>query len=195
MAVRKLLLPLQSTATAEPALIAALMAARLWRAHLAVLHVAVDRSRDSAVRALFDRFAAAQDIILAAPGAQAAQPSISFTSVAGREADMVAWQARLADLTVVPHPASSEDVSSSDALHAVLFDSGQPVLIAPRSPPRTIGTRVCIGWNGSANPPRPCWPQCPGCSRPRRCAFSGPRNTSAAARWRRSSTNTCSPTT
>ena len=150
MAVRKLLLPLQSTATAEPALIAALMAARLWRAHLAVLHVAVDRSRDSAVRALFDRFAAAQDIILAAPGAQADQPSISFTSVAGREADMVAWQARLADLTVVPHPASSEDVSSSDALHAVLFDSGQPVLIAPRSPPRTIGTRVCIGWNGSA---------------------------------------------
>ena len=41
-------------------------------------------------------------------------------------------------------------MSSSDALHAVLFDSGQPVLIAPRSPPRTIGTRVCIGWNGSA---------------------------------------------
>src|SRR5918997_514604 len=32
----------------------------------------------------------------------------------------------------------------------VLFDSGRPVLIAPREPPATIGTRVCIAWNGSA---------------------------------------------
>ena len=83
MAIRKLLLPLQSTSTAEPALTAALMAARLWRAHLAVLHVAVDRSRDSAVRALFDRFAAAQDIILAAPGAQA-RPAQHQLHIGGR---------------------------------------------------------------------------------------------------------------
>ena len=51
---------------------------------------------------------------------------------------------------MVPHPDAGEDVSSSDALHAVLFDSGRPVLIAPQVAPTTIGTRVCLGWNGTA---------------------------------------------
>ena len=68
----------------------------------------------------------------------------------GREEDLVAQQSRLADLTVVPHPDAGEDVSSSDALHAVLFDSGRPVLISPQVAPTTIGTRICLGWNGTA---------------------------------------------
>jgi nucleotide-binding universal stress UspA family protein len=53
-------------------------------------------------------------------------------------------------MAVVPHPDADEDVSSSDALHAVLFDSGRPVLIAPQEAPATMGTRVAIAWNGSA---------------------------------------------
>ena len=57
----------------------------------------------------------------------------NFASVTGREEDLVAQLARLTDLTVVPHPEAGEDVSSSDALHAVLFDSGRPVLIAPQA--------------------------------------------------------------
>jgi len=56
----------------------------------------------------------------------------------------------LADLTVVPHPEAGEDVSSSDALHAVLFDSARPVMVAPLVAPERIGTRVCIAWNGTA---------------------------------------------
>jgi nucleotide-binding universal stress UspA family protein len=50
----------------------------------------------------------------------------------------------------VPHPDAGEDVSSSDALHAVLFDSGRPVMIAPQKPVETIGKRVCLAWNGTA---------------------------------------------
>ena len=74
--------------------------------------------------------------------------------VTGREDDLVAQLARLADLTVVPHPdaglGAGREISSSDALHAVLFDSGRPVLIAPPLPPATVGTRVCLAWNGTA---------------------------------------------
>jgi len=62
----------------------------------------------------------------------------------------VAQQARLADLTVVPHPEAADDVSSSEALHAVLFDSGHPVLIAPPQAPEHIGRRICMAWNGTA---------------------------------------------
>jgi nucleotide-binding universal stress UspA family protein len=178
MAIRKLLLPLTGTAAGEAALSTALMIARLWNAHVTALHVRVD-SRDvaplageglsgamieemmtatekesseraHAVRAMFDRFVAQQGVTVseARPGVDA--PTASFAAVTGREEDLVAQQARLADVTIVPHPDAGEDVSSSDALHAVLFDSGRPVLISPRIAPRTIGTRMCLGWNGTA---------------------------------------------
>src|SRR5271168_4112334 len=178
MAIRKLLLPLTGTAAGEAALTTSLMIARRWNAHVLALHVRVD-SRDvaplageglsgamieemmsatekessdraHAVRSMFDRFVAQHDVIIseARPGAECA--TASFASVTGREEDLVAQQARLADLTVVPHPDAGEDVSSSDALHAVLFDSGRPVLISPRKAPATIGTRVCLAWNGTA---------------------------------------------
>ena len=85
------------------------------------------------------------------PGAGTAA---NFAVVTGREDDLVAQLARLADLTVVPHPdaglGAGREISSSDALHAVLFDSGRPVLIAPPLPPATVGTRVCLAWNGTA---------------------------------------------
>ncbi|WP_338662800.1 universal stress protein [Pararoseomonas sp. SCSIO 73927] len=109
--------------------------------------------RAQRVQSLFERFVVGKEVVLAS-SAEAAEKAdsatLSFASVAGREEDLVAQQSRLYDLAVVPHPDSREDVSSSDALHAVLFDSGRPVLIAPRLPPETIGTRVCIAWNGTA---------------------------------------------
>jgi len=110
--------------------------------------------RAGRVRTLFERFAATAGDITIANSADTALksggPTLSFESVAGREEDVVAQQSRLYDMAVVPHPESGEDVSSSDALHAVLFDSGRPVLIAPRVPPTTIGTRICCAWNGTA---------------------------------------------
>ena len=178
MAIRKLLLPLTGTAAGEAALATALMAARIWNAHVTALHVRVD-SRDvaplageglsgamieemmsaterestdraHAVRAMFERFVHAQGVTVTDARRGATAATASFATITGREEDMVAQQARLADLTIVPHPEAGEDVSSSDALHAVLFDSGRPVLIAPQSVPATIGTRICIAWNGTA---------------------------------------------
>ena len=151
MAIRKILLPLQLAATAAATFSAAAMIARLWRAHLAVLHTAVNRDRENAVRDLFQRLTAEHGLTLAEARPDADEATVSFVAVIGREPDIVvAHQARLADLIVVPHPAGDKEVSSSDALHAVLFDSARPVLIAPRTAPSTIGRHVCIGWNGTA---------------------------------------------
>jgi nucleotide-binding universal stress UspA family protein len=178
MAIRKLLLPLTGTAAGEAALATALTIARHWNAHVTALHVRVD-SRDVAplageglsgamieemmsatekessdrayaVRAMFERFVASRDVAVQEAHAGIGHATASFAAVTGREEDIVAQQARLADLTVVPHPDAGEDVSSSDALHAVLFDSGRPVLIAPQAPPASVGTRVCLAWNGTA---------------------------------------------
>jgi nucleotide-binding universal stress UspA family protein len=110
--------------------------------------------RAARVRALFERFTSGSlGVALAETAETAAKvegPTLSFESIAGREEDVVAQQSRLYDLAIVPHPEADEDVSSSDALHAVLFDSGRPVLIAPREAPATIAKRVCIAWNGTA---------------------------------------------
>ena len=78
------------------------------------------------------------------------QPTARFRTVTGREHEIVAHAARLSDLIIVPHPASGDDVSSSEALHAVLFDSSRPVIIAPKQEVRTIGRRICLAWNGTA---------------------------------------------
>lgn len=178
MAIRKLLLPLTGTAAGEAALATALLVARKWNAHVTALHVRVD-SRDvaplageglsgamieemmtateregavraNAVRDMFERFVTARGVVVGEGKPAAGTATASFVAVTGREEDLVAQQARLADLTVVPHPEAGEDVSSSDALHAVLFDSGRPVLISPREEPATIGTRICVAWNGTA---------------------------------------------
>ncbi len=178
MPIRKLLLPLTGTAAGEAALTTSLMIARRFNAHVTALHVRVD-SRDVAplageglsgamieemmsatekesgdrayaVRSMFERFVARQEVVVGEPRAGLHYPTASFAAVTGREEDIVAQQARLSDLTVVPHPDAGEDVSSSDALHAVLFDSGRPVLISPQIAPKSIGTRVCLAWNGTA---------------------------------------------
>jgi len=161
MAIRKLLLPLQTAATAEAAFSTAAIVSRLWCAHLAVLHVTADRKHAIAVREAFETMAAKNGLTLTEATPNADNPTTSFTEIVGREPEVVAYQARLADLIVVPHPASINDVSSSDALHAVLFDSAQPVLIAPRTVPATIGRRICLGWNGSAESASAIWTALP----------------------------------
>src|SRR5271167_3666529 len=150
MAIRRILLPLQLTAAAARFSMA-VMVAQLWCAHLAVLHAAASRDRESAVRDLFERLTAEHGLAVAEARPNADEATASFAAVIGRDPDViVAHQARLVDLIVVPHPAGDKGVSSSDTLHAVLFDSAKPVLIAPRTAPSTIGHHVCIGWNGTA---------------------------------------------
>lgn len=178
MAIRKILLPLTGTTAGEAALATALMIASRWNAHVLALHVRVD-SRDvaplageglsgamieemmsatekesseraHAVRTMFEQFVTRHNVVVHEARGPLDHPTASFAAVTGREEDIVAQQARLADLTVVPHPDSDDEVSSSDALHAVLFDSGRPVLISPQVSPPSIGSRVCLAWNGTA---------------------------------------------
>lgn len=178
MSVRKFLLPVSSKASAGGALQAGLILARMWNAHLEVLHIQSDTREIAPLAgeglsgALIEdmmnateqedslRTKGLQDIFLAAteqagitvgePHRGASEPSASFTTLVGREEQLVAHKARLADLTIVPHPLAGEDVAMAEALHAVLFDSGRPVMLAPVAPPLKIGRHIAIAWNGTA---------------------------------------------
>lgn len=178
MSVRKFLLPVASTASSQSALQVGLLLARMWNAHLEVLYIQPDGSEiaplageglsstliesmmatnakeDKArLQTLRDLFAAAAEeaaIPVGAAHCGTNEPSTSFVVTQGREEQLIAHKARLADLTIVPHPLAGEDVATAEALHAVLFDSGRPVLLAPVHPPASIGRRIAIAWNGTA---------------------------------------------
>ncbi|HQT64192.1 MAG: universal stress protein UspA [Acidocella sp. 20-57-95] len=177
MSVRKFLVALSSSTSGEVALHTGLMLAKMWNAHLQVLHIKVDsrdvaplageglsgamieemmtateRESGSRVRNLQELFAAETQAHGVAVGDALRgrnEPSASFASITGREDEIISFQARLADLTIVPHPQHGEDVASADALHAVLFESGRPVMMAPFAKPETIGKRIAIAWNGT----------------------------------------------
>ncbi len=179
MPLRKLLLPLTESPAGEAALATGLMVGRRFLAHLEALHIAPDRSdftllageglsgamlqdmiraseqegarRGQAARAMFEQFIARHGVREGRPGSREA--TASFAIAGGREDETIAHRARLSDLTVVRHPEALSDaggMSSSDALHTVLFDSGRPVLISPPTPPPSIGTRICVAWSGTA---------------------------------------------
>ena len=72
MAIRKVLLPLQTAATAETALTTAIAVAKTWNAHLAVLHVeAGKQSSASDIRPTFDKMMLQSDTAVSEPNAAA----------------------------------------------------------------------------------------------------------------------------
>ncbi len=175
--IRRIILPLNGTETGHAALATALLVARQFDAHVTALHVRADSrevaplageglsgamveemmtaaeremtQRSRQVTGVFEAFVRAHDVTLGDARHGQDRPTASLRLITGREDDIVAQRTRLADLAVVPHPDAAE-LSSSDALHAVLFDSGRPVIVAPKREPASLGRRVAIAWNGSA---------------------------------------------
>ena len=178
MAIRKLLVPLYGSPADDVAVTTAARVALTWHAHLVavyfyrasntmlalgpdifpigMLNEMVDDAESEraaliqAAQARFTATCAAQGLALGDATPDGTRASAAFMLTSGREDEAVAQLARLADLTVVPHLDHDQDALFADALHAALFDSGRPVLIAPHRVPETIGQRVCIAWNGTA---------------------------------------------
>ena len=61
--------------------------------------------------------------------------------------DLIGQYGRAFDLTCVSQPAARG--SSIATLEAALFDSGGPILIAPREGATEFGKSIVIAWNGS----------------------------------------------
>lgn len=116
-----------------------------------VHHDEAERASElDAARARFASLVARHGLREAMPVPGVAEPTAELVVSAGRPDETVAQMARLADLTVVPHLDFDRDAMFGEALHAALFDSGRPVLVAPRRPADGIGRRIAIAWNGTA---------------------------------------------
>lgn len=84
-----------------------------------------------------------------------AAATVSFIEEAGRQVDVIKQRGRLADMIVVAKPDRDRNLGHN-TLKAALFHSGRPVLMCPPSaaPPKVMGAKVTIAWNGSAEAAR-----------------------------------------
>jgi nucleotide-binding universal stress UspA family protein len=102
-----------------------------------------------ALAALFDAAVTKSGLTVDNAPGPSAGATAALETITGRDEDLLPALAQLADLTILPNPSDDPDGTGADRLHAVLFDSGRPVLIAPPSAPASIGRRCCVAWNGS----------------------------------------------
>jgi len=175
MPVKTILLPLCETDNPGPVLQTALGLARRFEAHLDILYVtknprhhlplahlglakhlreavlkAADHNVDTKAghaRDLFE-FYCAEAAIPIVENRTGVGVSAAWQQIMGQEESILAVRGRLSDLIVLPGPIS---VAPPPAVaEAALRSTGRPVLITPPQAEPTIGTRVAIGWNGSA---------------------------------------------
>jgi nucleotide-binding universal stress UspA family protein len=67
-----------------------------------------------------------------------------------RPAERIIRDGRLADLLVVGPTRAKENPRPNVIRRAALVTAGRPLLLAPVTPPETIGKRIAVAWNGNA---------------------------------------------
>ena len=178
MTIASILVVLSGGPESEAALQTALAFGRAFDAHVRVLHVEFDtistapllgegmpaalmsdltaslmaereRSRKT-VQQLFEIHCREQDLPVVPRDGQAPAGTFSVSLVieTGTESERIAEEGRLHDLVVVAR-SPAEAGFSGPTLEAALFESGRPVLLAPRQALDGLPKRVALAWNGS----------------------------------------------
>ena len=114
-------------------------------------------ARAGAARDMFDRACETGGMALSDTPPTAGPttgPTAGWVEVTGAEDDVLVRRGRLADLLVVARPTEHGDAPSAVSFNAAVFESGRPVLVAPTEAVATVGRRVAISWNGSAEAAR-----------------------------------------
>jgi nucleotide-binding universal stress UspA family protein len=87
-------------------------------------------------------------------GAGAAALSFTWLTDAPSGHDFVGSYGRVFDAIVLARPGDEWQSPSMITLESALFESGRPVLIAPPTPPRSLGTNILVAWNNSTEQAR-----------------------------------------
>jgi len=183
MTIKIALVPVNATAAGDASLATALALGRRFEAHVAALHVRPDpryvmpyigegmsgvvaqeivaaaehdaAERAAKARALFERACEAAAVPIVTEGPAGKGFSASWREDSGREDEIVARAARLADVTIVAGRGAEKDAPpAGPVLEAVLLESGRPVLVVPPGGVTSFAERVAVAWNGSVEAAR-----------------------------------------
>ena len=170
MSIKTILVPVDGTEAARPALETAFVVAKEFSAHVDVLHVSADPKdavpllgegmsgamieemieyaekesgeRAASARRMFDDQCARDSVSFAGTPSAEDKSSAAWVEVVGRDNEAVAQGGRLVDLIVAGRPTTDADPSATIVVNAALFETGRPVLVAP---PPGSATSAAVG--------------------------------------------------
>ena len=177
MPLKSILVPFDDSAASRSALVAAYRVAQQHSSHIEVFNVQADskesvhfmggdgtgayyldmielagenaEERSSAAHNFYEEFCAANNIPIVESGPAPEGASMWWHQEVGREDQAVALRGRRADLIVVGRPQGDTNQAAQMTLHAAIFETTKPVLLAPADPTDSFGRRIAIAWNGS----------------------------------------------
>ena len=181
MTVRTILVPVRGDGKGGGVLDHALCLARRHAAHLEVLHCrprpedlipfgifvpaslrkeivasagTLANEEEGKVRDLFDRYCQEHDVeILEAAPWPRDRISATWREETGKQAKIIGVRGRLSDVIAVAKPDHAQNLGLN-TLEAALLESGKLVMMCPPGPVETVGARIAIAWNGSAEAAR-----------------------------------------
>ncbi|MDA0655571.1 MAG: universal stress protein [Proteobacteria bacterium] len=116
---------------------------------------AEEAERAARLKSRFKELMAAQKIpIVSDPNAPVDGLSAHWMDTATRNVQELAGRAQVYDIAIAERPFGDEANMRSTIVKTLLFESGRPILVTPPEPPKSIGTRIAIAWNGSSDSAR-----------------------------------------
>lgn len=113
-----------------------------------------ENERAERVHERFQRYMEQQGIRVVDALAPSDTPCAAWRAEASPGDIVVGNRGRLFDLIVLGRPARDGGPPRISTLETALFETGRPILIAPPTPPKSIGDTVVISWNGSTETAR-----------------------------------------
>ena len=182
MTIKAILLPVTGQRQGPTAIEAGFFLAKQFTAHVSGLHVVPDpgaavpyvsegmsgdmiqqicnvaekegNARSKRAETLFNELRTAQGIPLIDTPGDGQSVTASWKILQGQEDLVIAAQSRNADITVTSQPGGNLGEEYITVLEGVLFQSGRPTLVIPRTRYTDFGQTVAIGWNGSVQASR-----------------------------------------
>lgn len=113
----------------------------------------IDRQRDAA-KASFEELCAAYSVEVADAPPASGRASAGWLEITGRRDEIIPRRARVSDLVIFSRTEAEQPTSLRPTLEATLMGAGRPLLLAPPTPPSSIGQTIAIAWNGGTEAAR-----------------------------------------
>ncbi|MEX2617339.1 MAG: universal stress protein [Alphaproteobacteria bacterium] len=111
-------------------------------------------NRSHKARSAFDAWRDREAITLADAPSGSTAATCSWREIVGNADQNTEACGRLADLVIASRDSSEGTVENEVAFEAALLHSGRPLLLASPTPRSSLGDRIMIAWNGSAESAR-----------------------------------------